>query len=679
MFIRARRRALRALWVVVASFVGVVATSRTALAHGGRVIQPPPPPPWMRDPYAPGPPGIPPTTPGGLLPPPRPTTPSMPGDPQPGTGPRPHSKAPAWVAWKQWWDANADAFRNPRGAHEVTVQDPLFRVGSAESGAVLGAALEEDRATKRAVAKDVRPALAWALDPKNRCDDDTIASAWIALGKVADSPADVDLLVEQAQRRDLHSVVHEAVTLSLGLLRRASAKDFDGATLDRVRRALFTLLDDDVLPTRTRAFAALSLGLLGGQPTDPADPFARDGRHVVRGLWSSLQQRESSDEVPVAVLVALSMQARAAVASGVLEGLRSLALTGRLEGRAFGRLTRAHAVVALSRLLPDDGGGAGVFLALLSSRGLDEDARRSAIVAISTNAPRYDAPVRVEAAKRLIETSRSGDADTVGLVHVALASLVAADFAEGSCAVVSGTTAEEVLLKGPATGVFEVRPFAALALGLAARPAPASAALKPYASFREKATALLRDGAGDEASDPDSRGAWCLGLGVAADEGGVPILHATASRVANLESLRANACAALGLIGRRTPEVLSVLRTAVAAKSPDAVRRESARALGMLRDTVAVPGLVRELAAGGPDVLLARIVLALGSIGDASAIAPLAAFVKGAGTSDSVRAVACAGLGLLGDVEPVPTLSLFATKVNYCARTDALHEALSLL
>lgn len=43
------------------------------------------------------------------------------------------------------------------------------------------------------------------------------------------------------------------------------------------------------------------------------------------------------------------------------------------------------------------------------------------------------------------------------------------------------------------------------------------------------------------------------------------------------------------------------------------------------------------------------------------------------------RAPACAGLGLLADPERVPSLSLLGIDSNYLARTEALHEALSLL
>ncbi len=648
-------------------------------AHGGRVVQPPPaPPPWARDPLAPGPPA-PPTTPPGMPTPPPGTTPrGVPGESMPATGgPRPRARGTLPPGgWKDWWDANGDVLRLARRrAAEVTPEDPLFRVG--EGGEASTA--DPDRARKRAVVQSVMPALLSALDPKNRRNPDTVATAWLALGKVATQIADVDRIVEAARRRDLPAQVHEAAVLALGLLRRSSPSDaFDGRTLDGVRAVLFAALDDDELPTRTRAFAGLALGFLGDQATDESNPFARGGREVVRGLWMRLLEKSAAAEVPVALVVALSLQPNGAVPSGVLAGLRALALTGRVEGHAHGQFVRAHAVLALARLVPEDS-GAGVFLGLVAARGVEDDVRRSAILALSSGAPRFDGATRVDAAKRLCEASKSGDRDTTGLVLVALARLLAADFAVGSGAVLGSTPAEEVLLKAATGGAFELRPFAAIALGLAARAAPAARDLERFAAFRGTAVEVLRKSAADEGADPDSRGAFCLGLGLVEDEGAVRLLASIAGKDGALESLRANACAALGLMGRRTPDALATLRAAVATRSSDVVRREAARALGMLGDVAAVPGLVQELEAGGSDHVLARIVLALGSIGDASAIAPLSALVRDRAAADPVQAIACAGLGLLGDLESTPTLSAFASRVNYLARTDALHEVLSLL
>ncbi len=699
--------------VVAAGLAFLAMPAPVAEAHGGRIVTPPPPPPAPppippRPPVHPKPPPptppprgeapVPPTTPSepvptppppaGRLPGSPPTTPTDPTPPTPTKGDDPRDPvrsrrgrprpAVSQGGWKEWWDVHGDSLRLGRGdARPVTPESPLFRVGDSETGGG-SSAHDPDRATRRAVVRDVLPALLHALDPANRCDPDTVATAWLAWAKVATGPADVERLLAAARRRDLPSQVHEAAVLALGLLRRTGPEDaFDGRTLDGVRAVLFAVLDDE-LPTRTRCFAAIALGLLGDQASDDSDPFARGGRETVRGLWTRLREKSAGDEVPVALLVALSRQRPDAVPSGVLEGLRSLAVFGRLEGRSIGRAARAHAVTALACLMPREG-GAGVFLGLLAARGTDEDVRRSAVLALGDGARSLDPTTRVETARRLCDAARACDRDTTGLVFVALAQVLAADFAAGSDAVAAGSAADETLLKAVAGGTFDHRPFAALALGIAAAPSRAARDVEAFASFRARALEALRRGAGEEGSDPDSRGAYCLALGLLEDEGSVELLRSVVVRRGAVESLRAHACAALGFVGTRTPETLAVLRTAVADRSSDPVRREAARALGMLGDVSAVPGLVKELGAGGSDHALARIVLAIGSIRDASAIAPLAALVRGRASSDSVRALACAGLGCLGDLEPTPSLSALAARVNYLARTDALHEALSIL
>jgi len=109
------------------------------------------------------------------------------------------------------------------------------------------------------------------------------------------------------------------------------------------------------------------------------------------------------------------------------------------------------------------------------------------------------------------------------------------------------------------------------------------------------------------------------------------------------------------------------------------VRREASRALGLLGDVTAVPLLLRAITSGASDHLLARAALALGDIRCPSAIPPVVVLAKVPATSDPARAVLLATLGLLGDLETVPSLRRLGVDSNYLARTDALHEALSLL
>ena len=117
----------------------------------------------------------------------------------------------------------------------------------------------------------------------------------------------------------------------------------------------------------------------------------------------------------------------------------------------------------------------------------------------------------------------------------------------------------------------------------------------------------------------------------------------------------------------------------VAPTSPEGVRREAARALGLLGDASALPVLVEELRADLPDVVRSRSAVALGALRRAVAVDPLIALASDRAAGDVARAIAVAALGLLADPERVRSLSRFSTDLGSVAVTDALGTALSLL
>jgi HEAT repeat protein len=191
--------------------------------------------------------------------------------------------------------------------------------------------------------------------------------------------------------------------------------------------------------------------------------------------------------------------------------------------------------------------------------------------------------------------------------------------------------------------------------------------------------AQLRAAYDDDGQDPVVRGAYAIALGIAVDGRARPLLEARVAERRGSPDLAAFSCAGLGLLGDVPESTRRALRAALSDRSSDDLSREAARALGLVRDAKAVPALLKELEAGGSDHVVARAVLALGAIHDASAIAPLCAMARRTDLPDATRALACAGLGLLSDFEPVPSLSRLGVDSNYLARTDALDEALSLL
>jgi HEAT repeat protein len=655
-----------------------VAAAGTAHAHGGRfVVQPPPPMPGApeipyRDPYAPAPPGTtnPPGTPST---PPPPTT--GPTDPPTYRGPPRGrtSRADPRSGWREWWEANEAAIRAGRRVRPFLTEDsPLFRIGGDEEGNRSDA----ERPTRRAVEVEILPVLRAVLDAPGKEDADVLASSLLALGKLAHDPADVDRIVAAATRRGAPDLVRESALLALGLLRRGAPADrFPARTLDAVRERLFAALDDDALHVRARCFAAFALGLLGDQPSGD-DEYSGDGRQTVRGLWTRLGARFAGDDVPVALLTALSLQPPRGIPDAVKADLRSLCVSGRLAGRTLGPLARAHAVLALARL--DGAAHAATFVGMARGRSFDLQVRRSATAALGLVADRIDSEQRAQAVAALLEVARAGDPDSAGHALVTVGGLLHADFAAGSGLAAERSKAGDALLRAADAGAHVVRPYAALALAIAGREAGAAPDVPAYVDLLGRAQAALREGAASDRLDPDTRGAFCVAIGLLGDDRSAALLRGIVVKPSLPEDVRGFACVGLGLLGRPSPEGRAALRAALSEKS-ESLRRQAARALGLLGDTSAVPRLVAEIEAGGPDHVVARLAVALGDVGDVAAVAPLAALVRRKGVADATRAIACAALGLLGDLEPLPSLSRLGTDGNPLARTDALSEALSLL
>ena len=617
------------------------------------------PPPTVRTPGTPSP--------GGVKPP---STPTPGGSRTGGTG-GPRGQTFQESPWRTWWAANADSLR-PRRPDRSTSDAGLFRTGDAAPGA----RSDSGRNARRLVDRDVLPLLRETIASPHE-DPDTVSAAVIAMGKVTADVVDVDRILAVLDLPTANTQVRRSAVVGLGVLRRSGPNEaFDGRLLDRVRARLFAAVDDEAESPAVRCFAAFSIGLLGDQPTNPDDAFARSCRLVVRDLWLRFEEHASrGDDLPVALLVALSLQPREAVPDAIVEGLRACAVNGRMAGKSVGSLAQAHAVLAFARL--SDVPPFGLLLGLAKSRNHDLTLRRSAIVALTAVAPRLDGGLRAVAATGLLDVVRTGDPDTAGFALQTLGRLLAADFAVGSTAVLQHSEAVAALIGATDGSSAGLRPFAALALAIAARPTPTAEGLRPFVEFRERVAGLLREGVTNESRDADTRGAFATALGLLGDARATPILLGLTEGKGD-PALRADACGALGLLGRATPEALATLRASVHESSDPRLRREAARALGFLGDVASVPALLPALEKAGDEYVRSRAAMALGAIGDPGTIPPLVALARSRGVTDALKSLLVSALGLVGDPEPVPSLTRLGVDSNYLARTAALHDAFGL-
>ncbi len=718
----------RILFVSLAGLVAVTAFPSPAHAHGGQFTNPggadppglvppggaPPPP---RGPAPPPPPRAPPRgPPRGPAPPPPPPPPSPTPSPEPGPtpgGPTPTPSAPtpagpvtppatgtppdpttrpgrraqlSYDSWVFWWAYHRAEFVGLKDAiRRDTAQSGLSQIG--EGG---GNRSDVDRAVQKRVQEEVIPALVEVLRPDARNGDDTVSAAYLALAKVTDDPAHVErILAGVGQDGRLgprgSQLVRESCALAAGLLRRQDPeRRLDAKELDRVREACLAWFDDGALATRTRAFAMFSLALLGDQPTarglavtEGATP---EGESLADRLFERLQHEEKAPDLPAALMLALSMQPATTIRPEMRSALASIALRGRLGKVSFDGIVASYAALALGRIGHAD--DARPLLDMLAIRTLPVFVKRSAAIALGRLGEHAAGPARASIVTGLWKAyEASRDLSVRSFALMSLGRVLAAEAHEGRTDALEakGQRIGDELLRVAKDGTYADRPFGALALGLVARGVGERPDALAYGELRSRILDALRGGFDEDRGDPRNRGAWAVALGLTKDDRSIPRLTAVLSNRDGDRELRGYAALALGLIGVPDRAAVEALRNALRERSSEELRLQCATGLGLLSAPGTVDLLLKELAETDSQFVQGQVVIALAQIGDARTIPPLVAILRDGTRPESTRAIACAGLGLLGDLERRASLSLLTTGLNYRAVVDAVTEVFSIL
>ncbi|MDA1196330.1 MAG: hypothetical protein O2894_14265, partial [Planctomycetota bacterium] len=373
------------------------------------------------------------------------------------------------TSWELWWHLHREAFLPARRFAHAAIT-PHAGASGADGWQAERAVLARTRAT---------PFLLALLEPGARVPDDVVASACLALGKIAEDAAVIDALFRLVLDPARADLVRESAALALGLLRRDDeALRLPTARIEATRGRLLQVFDKHVdgqrvdVPLRTRCFAMYAIGLLGDQPF-LADPLSRDGRLIVKLIWERVGVEYGERDLTIALLTALGRQPRAGVPDGVIDGLREVIAGRKTLGHSFDHLERAHAVTALARLA--DPSGHAALLRLVGDARALLPLRLAAMLALTDRAPLLEGVERT-AALRVIRQSFDADQELLasGLAHVALGSFVGADLATGSERTLSFDGADRLLLDRLAEAPEYLRGWAALGLALAARGAKAA-------------------------------------------------------------------------------------------------------------------------------------------------------------------------------------------------------------
>ena len=541
-------------------------------------------------------------------------SPAAPPPDQDGGAPRNPASSPDWNDW--WWahrDRYVDIARRLRREHAAATATPLgglgVSAGTDGAPAPEAAPPEDPRGFLRTF---VLPVVTGALkDP----DAEVRSAATIALGKMGFPRSFVDL---QGALRDPHPDVRDGALLALGLLR-------DDLAVEQLR----FVLHDPSVRERTRGFAALALGIVGGDGAASAllrflSPEADAER--VGGLHRTADLRASA-------VLALG---HTGSPSAVVELRRLYATAGLLE-----EVPRACASVSLARL----GDRESIPLLQKGLRHRETPMRQCAAIALGVLGRPADAEVIAALAKAASEDDDSG----------------ARQFAIMALGRIGGPRGREALR--PFFDAFhgaEDRPYVLLALGISGDRASAPVVRR---LFREE-------------RNPDVRGASALALGLLGDLEAAPELRAVAFGKGD-SALRSHALMALGLMA--DAEAAPGMRRLLAEEEEPRFRLAAAVALGILGDPEAARELAR-LARKGPSVhVRAHSCYFLGLLGSREAAQTLVEVVEDPLEKMVVRMHAVAGLGVLGDRSPVPLLSGLGADGNYRLAVDTMQEVSTFL
>jgi HEAT repeat protein len=533
--------------------------------------------------------------------------------------------------------------------------------------------------TEARLREKVAPALRSAVqdDP----DDEVRGAAMVALAKLGGILSET----ERREQRELfeRNLVHpnqavvECAIVALGLLGtpECAITLCEIADDSPIGRSLLTRVS---VPGRTRALAALSLGLAGSQCEDP-----EIRRHIVLTLASILDaERAGAADLAVACVTSLGLtplpEAEAPLeeqGGGVLPAETSREtqvrfLCEKLADPAVREIVRAHVPRALGCLLRGADGAlkpivAETMLRLLDRhRKVEHTVRFGVVFGLGMIGDADADPVDVRIRKALEDAQRDAHVFQQRSTLVAIA-LVSGRPGSGEGDPFAGTgEARSFLLHQLARGKSRGRPWAALALGLQG--------FHEIDSGRKPLPAVgsaLRDRLASTRA-PSDVGALCIALGLSGDQASVPLLLESMQE-ANGEEARAHAALALGLLGARG--AIPALQAAVEnASHQPTLLREASIALALLGDKQVVDIVMDRTGEDDSEFTRTAAIHALGYIGDDRAIDLLVERLGQDERSSEVRRFAAVALGMVSETDLEPWTSLYTNALNYTAMTETL-------
>ncbi|MHC4818221.1 MAG: HEAT repeat domain-containing protein, partial [Planctomycetota bacterium] len=445
-------------------------------------------------------------------------------------------------------------------------------------------------------------------DVATRANHDQLRAASLrALGRVGNDE-DARLFLRLLRTRRQPGEVLEAAAVGLGCIEHIESAE----VRDAVRVYYGDLLAGDrVLNGRSRMLAIMAVSLR-----------IRDDRALGASLAARCTREMRTVNEAAALLYSCGLARDPLVAPALLEAVRE----GALGKQKLHDVARSHAALALA--MAGDANAIHSLVQVLRSRRARAQSRRGAALAVGLMLRRDN----------LEEDQRTaGQAALLRAFDKSHDPLVRAFSAVGM-----GTAHRPFgisVLKNavPRSSNGAVRPYAALALGLAARRLEEDEAGKVRSFlFRELG----------EARDIQLAAALSIAVGVSGAKEAKDQLFKRLARKNLKASLRGPAIQGLGLLGDASPEIDRRLVDALDNGAPEVVE-DAALALGFLGRRATARLLVAKLEQTRSEPVQAHMVVALSHLGSTAAVEPLLALLKDESKKHTVRESAAAALGIL--------------------------------
>ncbi|MBL8860424.1 MAG: hypothetical protein JNK02_00285 [Planctomycetes bacterium] len=560
------------------------------------------------------------------------------------------------AVWEAWWALNRDRF--------LAVRAAVYAPDAAAPRE--GTGLARRRPDPRYVVDRVIPALVATLD--HETDPALLSEALLALAR-ADRGRGAD---DASSAR-----VHERLVAALGASQLAVAEQAvmalgaHGST--RALPLLAALVADapegraalrrDSVPTRTRALAALALGLAAGGGRLDAQRFA------AHALTSEIDTPGRAPlELAAACASALGLLdlESGVVDDGLPPSSSSAALARHLAAIADDsrreQTVRAHAAASAGRV-GARAGEVGRGRLILWAAGVARDGarptpvRQGAAIALGLLGRPEDGDADRLARATLAELARDTDRLVRGLALLARAEIGARARADreksAALEVQSGLLRELSEARAGHLG------FAALALGVLGHESALVAAAD--------ANRALEDG-WSRARTTSNSAAFGLALGLRSNAAAAPAILARFGREGD-PAARASLALGLGLSG--APSALPPLRAASAGENHPVVVRDASIGRALLGDATACEELAALLVTTRSLLVADYAADALSAMGDARALEPLVGLARDRQAPTARRSRAVRALGAAADASLLPWNEPLRAHANFGAPYEA--------